>query len=170
MSDLPEIVPSVIFKTRDNVFGQWKDVTSYELFGNKRVILFALPGAFTPTCSEKQLPGFESNYKAFMDLGIDEVYCLSVNDAFVMNAWERDQQINNVKMIPDGSGSFTSQMNMLVSKEDLGFGIRSWRYAIIVDNGKIEKWFVETNMEHNGLEDPYIESTPENVLLYLLTK
>lgn len=174
IDQLPGVVPAVIFKTRvrdDSIEGpnpyRWEDVSSYDLFANKRVILFSLPGAFTPTCSTYQLPGFEQNYEQFKSLGIDEIYCLSVNDSFVMNKWAQDQNLQNVKVIPDGSGLFTSQMNMLVQKDNLGFGVRSWRYACIVNNGKIEHWFVEPGIEHNCMTDPYGESSPENILAYL---
>ena len=116
------------------------------------------------------MPGFENNYAAFKQLGIDEIYCLSVNDAFVMNAWAKSQNLVNVKVIPDGSAEFTSQMNMLVQKDNLGFGVRSWRYAVVVNNGVIEQWFIEPGIEHNCAEDPYGESSPENILRYLTEK
>ena len=171
---MTKVVPSVVFKTRvrdDSIDGpnpyRWEDVTSYDYFGGKRVVLFSLPGAFTPTCSTYQLPGFEGNYEQFKALGIDEIYCMSVNDSFVMNCWARDQGIKNVKVIPDGSAEFTAQMGMLVSKDNLGFGVRSWRYAAIVDNGRIEKMFVEPGREDNCPTDPYGETSPENILAYL---
>ena len=174
IEQLPTVVPAVTFKTRvrdDSIENtnpyRWQDVTSYDYFAGKRVILFSLPGAFTPTCSTYQLPGFEQNFDQFKAAGIDEIYCMSVNDAFVMNCWAKDQNIQNVKVIPDGSGAFTSQMNMLVQKDNLGFGVRSWRYAVIVDNGKIEQWFVEPGIEHNCETDPYGESSPETILAYL---
>ena len=178
MSDaLPTVVPAVVFKTRvrdDSIEGpnpyRWQDVSSYDYFGGKRVVLFSLPGAFTPTCSTYQLPGFEQNFAAFKELGIDDIYCISVNDSFVMNKWVQDQGIQNVQVIPDGSGTFTSAMNMLVSKDNLGFGVRSWRYAVIVNNGVIEKWFIEPGIEHNCATDPYGETSPENVLKYLLAE
>ena len=172
--NLPAVVPAVVFKTRvrdDSIEGpnpyRWQDVTSYEYFAGKRVVLFSLPGAFTPTCSTYQLPGFENNYQAFKDLGIDEIYCVSVNDSFVMNKWAQDQNLQNVKVIPDGSGLFTSAMNMLVQKDNLGFGVRSWRYAAVINNGTIEQWFIEPGIEHNCQTDPYGETSPENVLKYL---
>lgn len=168
------IVPNVVFKTRvrdDSIEGpnpyRWEDMTSFDYFGGKRVVLFSLPGAFTPTCSTYQLPGFENNYEEFKSLGIDEIYCISVNDAFVMNAWAKSQNIQNVKVIPDGSGEFTAGMDMLVDKDNLGFGKRSWRYAVVVNNGRIEKWFDEPGKEHNCPTDPYGETSPENVLAYL---
>jgi peroxiredoxin len=171
---LPKVVPSVIFKTRvrdDSIDGpnpyRWEDVTSFDLFGGKRVVLFSLPGAFTPTCSTYQLPGFEENFQKFEACGIDEIYCLSVNDAFVMNAWAKSQEIENVKVIPDGSCEFTSKMRMEVGKDNLGFGMRSWRYACIVNNGKIEKWFIEPGKCWDAEDDPYGETSPENILDWL---
>ena len=172
--ELPEIVPSVTFKTRvrdDSIEGpnpfRWEDVTSYDLFGGKRVVLFSLPGAFTPTCSTYQLPGFEENFDKFKALGIDEIYCVSVNDAFVMNCWAQQQGVKNVKMIPDGSVEFTRGMRMNVQKDNLGFGERSWRYACIVDNGRIEQWFIEPGIEDNCDSDPYGETSPQRILDWL---
>ena len=175
--ELPEIVPNVVFKTRvrddemtllkhPNPY-RWEDKTSFDYFAKKRVVLFSLPGAFTPTCSTYQLPGFEENFKAFKELGIDDILCVSVNDAFVMNCWAKQQKIKKVKMIPDGSAKFTHKMKMSVAKDNLGFGERSWRYACIVNNGKIEKWFIEPGMEDNAGEDPYGETSPENILAWL---
>jgi peroxiredoxin len=175
--ELPEIVPNVVFKTRvrddemtllkhPNPY-RWEDKTSFDYFAKKRVVLFSLPGAFTPTCSTYQLPGFEENFKAFKELGIDDIFCVSVNDAFVMNCWAKQQKIKKVKMIPDGSAKFTHKMKMSVAKDNLGFGERSWRYACIVNNGKIEKWFIEPGMEDNAGEDPYGETSPENILNWL---
>ena len=168
------VVPAVVFKTRvrdDSIEGpnpfRWQDVNSYELFGHKRVVLFSLPGAFTPTCSTYQLPGFEENYKEFKKLGIDEVYCMSVNDAFTMNAWAKSQDIKNVKVIPDGNGEFTDGLGMLVEKRNLGFGNRSWRYAAVIKNGIIEKWFEEPGIDDNCETDPYGETAPDLVLWYL---
>jgi peroxiredoxin len=172
--ELPEVVPSIVFKTRvrdESVEGpnpfRWEDVTSFDYFGGKRVVLFSLPGAFTPTCSTYQLPGFEENYEKFQALGIDEIYCVSVNDAFVMNCWATQQGVKNVKLIPDGSAEFTRGMKMNVQKDNLGFGERSWRYACIVNNGKIEKWFIEPGMEDNAGEDPYGRTDPVKILEYV---
>jgi peroxiredoxin len=171
------IVPAVVFKTRvrdDSIQGpnpfRWQDVNSYDYFAGKRVIVFSLPGAFTPTCDTYQLPGFENNYDAFKELGIDDIYCMSVNDSFVMNCWAKQQNLKNVKVIPDGSGEFTHSMSMLVSKDNLGFGYRSWRYAMIVNNGKIEAWFEEPGKEHDCETDPYGETSPENILQCLRAK
>ena len=172
--NLPTVVPSVVFKTRvrdDNIEGpnpyRWQDVTTFDLFAGKRVVLFSLPGAFTPTCSTMQLPGFEEQAMSFYSHGIDEIYCISVNDSFVMNCWAKDQNLENVKVIPDGSAEFTSGMNMEVYKDNLGFGIRSWRYAVIVNNGKIEKWFIEPGKTCNSEFDPYGETDPVNILHWL---
>lgn len=180
-----KVVPAVIFKTRvrdESVGGQnpyrWQDVNSYDLFGGRRIVIFSLPGAFTPTCSTMQLPGFEENYDKFRDLGIDEIYCISVNDAFTMNAWAKSQGIKRVKVIPDGNGDFTAQIGndanrfsgMLVSKRNVGFGDRSWRYAAVVRNGMIEKWFEEPGRRDECDTDPYGETSPENLLAYLRTK
>lgn len=172
--DLPELLPSVIFKTRvrdNSIEGPnpyaWKDVTTWDLFAGKRVIIFSLPGAFTPTCSNYQLPDFESMYKDFMSCGIDEIYCISVNDAFVMNAWAKQHGINNIKMVPDGSGKFTECMGMDIIKDNLGFGRRSWRYAVVASNGFIEKWFIEPDIRDNTPEDPYGETSPQNILKWL---
>lgn len=172
--ELKTLVPSVTFKTRvrdDSIEGdnpyRWEDVTTWDLFAGKRVVLFSLPGAFTPTCSTYQLPGFEEKFAEFKALGIKDIYCVSVNDAFVMNAWAKAQKVKKVKVIPDGSGMFTRKMGMLVHKDNLGFGERSWRYACVVNNGKIEKWFVEPGAEDNCPVDPYGETAPENILNWL---
>ncbi len=167
-------LPDVTFHTRvrdesldgPNPF-RWQDQTTADYFAGKRVVLFSLPGAFTPTCSTYQLPGFEKNFEKFQDHGIDAIYCLSVNDAFVMNQWAKAQDLQNVGVIPDGSGEFTRRVGMLVRKDNLGFGLRSWRYAAIVNDGKIEAWFEEPGLCDNHGEDPYGESSPENLLKWL---
>jgi len=158
-------IPQVEFVFREA--GEFVTRTSTELFNSKRVVIFSLPGAFTPTCSAYQLPGFEEKFEDFKALGIDEIYCISVNDGFVMNAWAQDQNIQNVKLIPDGNAYFTRSMGMLVNKSNLGFGERSWRYAAVVKDGIIEKLFVEPGKRDNSPEDPYGETTPENVLNYI---
>ena len=158
-------VPQVGFVFREN--GEFVTRSSVELFDGKRVILFSLPGAFTPTCSAYQLPGFEEKYEDFIALGIDAIYCISVNDGFVMNAWAKDQNIQKVKLIPDGNAYFTRSMGMFVTKSNLGFGDRSWRYAAVVDNGVIEKLFVEEGMRDNADTDPYEVTTPESVFEYV---
>ena len=145
--------------------GEWKDVSTKELFGDKKVVIFSLPGAFTPTCSGQQLPTYDEMYSQFKDKGIDDVYCVSVNDAFVMNAWARDLGIKNVKMIPDGDGTFTRSMGMLVNKPKQGFGMRSWRYAAIVNGGTIDQMFIEPGQnDFSDDDDPYTVSSPEHVL------
>lgn len=167
-------LPDVTFHTRvrdDSIEGpnpfRWEDKTTADYFAGKRVILFSLPGAFTPTCSTYQLPGFENNYEAFKAKGIDEIYCMSVNDSFVMNKWAQDQGLENVKVIPDGSGEFTRKMGMLVDKANLGFGMRSWRYAAIINDGVVEAWFEEPGLMDNCPEDPYGVSSPENLMKHL---
>jgi peroxiredoxin len=167
-------VPNVTFRTRvrdESVGGpnpyRWQDMTTADYFSGKRVVVFSLPGAFTPTCSTYQLPGFEKGYQDFAAHGIDAIYCMSVNDAFVMNAWARQQELENVQVIPDGSAQFTRLMGMLVSKDNLGFGDRSWRYAMVVNDGVIEAWFEEPGREDNCGSDPYGETSPESVLNYL---
>ena len=167
-------VPNVTFRTRvrdESVGGpnpyRWQDMTTADYFFGKRVVVFSLPGAFTPTCSTYQLPGFEKGYRDFTAHGIDDIYCMSVNDAFVMNAWARQQELENVQVIPDGSAQFTRLMGMLVSKDNLGFGDRSWRYAMIVNDGVIEAWFEEPGREDNCGSDPYGETSPEKVINYL---
>ena len=158
-------IPEVQFQFREN--GEFVTRTTSELFDGKRVVIFSLPGAFTPTCSAYQLPGFEEKYDDFLGLGIDDIYCISVNDGFVMNAWAQDQNIEKVKLIPDGNAYFTRSMGMLVSKTNLGFGERSWRYAAVVNNGIIEKLFIEAEQRDNADSDPYEASTPEAVFEYV---
>lgn len=172
----PNTVPNITFKTHTHdpkLCGSeefaWLDVTSDEIFKDKKVVLFALPGAYTPTCSSTHLPGYEENYEKFKTLGIDEVICLSVNDAFVMNNWKADQGIEKVVLLPDGSGFFTEEMGMLVKKDNLGFGERSWRYSMYVDNGEIKKMFIEPGKEDNHPADPFEVSDAQTMLEYLQT-
>jgi len=170
--------PCVVFQTRvrdENIEGpnpyRWEQVTSDSLLQSKRIALFSLPGAFTPTCSTYQLPGFEANYDRIRMAGVDEVYCISVNDAFVMNAWAKQQELKNVKVIPDGSGNFTRYMGMLIGKNHLGFGNRSWRYMCVINNGVIEKWWQEPGINNDGTDDdPYVNTTPEKMVDYLESK
>jgi len=167
-------LPDVVFHTRvrdesiggDNPF-RWQDVTTADYFAGKRVVLFSLPGAFTPTCSTYQLPGYENGATDFKAQGIDEIYCMAVNDSFVMNKWAQSQNLENVKVIPDGAGVFTRMMGMLVDKSNIGFGPRSWRYAAVINDGVVEAWFEEPGREDNHGEDPYGESSPETVLAWL---
>ena len=168
-------LPKVTFQTRvrdDSLDGpnpfRWEEKTTDDYFKGKRVVLFRLPGAFTPTCSTYQLPGSEEKYNKMRDYGADEVYCMSVNDAFAMNAWGKAQCIERVKVIPDRSGNTTRFMGMLLAKNHLGFGMRSWRFMAVIDDGVIEKWWQEPGINNDGEdEDPYVESTPENCLEYL---
>ena len=171
---MQRFVPEVTFRTRvrdeavggDNPF-RWQDVTTDDYFANKRVVLFSLPGAFTPICSTQQLPGYEERANEIKALGIDEIYCLSINDSYVMNAWAKAQGLENVKVIPDGSGYFTRAMGMMVQKDPEGFGVRSWRYAMVVNNKEIEAMFVEPGYQENCPTDPYGVSSAESILGYL---
>lgn len=163
---LPELVPSVVFQTRVYADGSfaWKAVNTFDLFAGRRVLLFSLPGAFTPTCSTYQLPDFEAMSQEFYDEGIEDIICISVNDAFVMNAWSNANNLDAVRVVPDGSCKFTDAMNMVVDKDNLGFGRRSWRYACIVDNGSITDWFIEEGREDNCKDDPYMYTKPQYIL------
>jgi peroxiredoxin len=162
------MVPNTTFKTR--VAGEWLDVTTDDLFKNKKVVIFSLPGAFTPTCSSTHLPGYELKADSIKETGIDEVYCISVNDAFVMNAWAKDLKAEKIKMIPDGNGKFTEGMGMLINKEHLGFGKRSWRYSAVVDNGEVIKMFIESGKNDIGEDqDPFETSDVDTMLKYLRT-
>ncbi|MGM3304598.1 peroxiredoxin [Anabaena sp. WFMT] len=169
-----ETVPNVVFKTRvrDESIGgpnpfRWQERTTQELFAGKRVVVFSLPGAFTPTCSTSHLPRYEELYKDFKALGVDSVICVSVNDAFVMFQWGKQQNAENVFLLPDGNGEFTRKMGMLVDKANLGFGMRSWRYSMVVNDGKIEKMFVEPGFDDNCPTDPFEVSDADTMLAYL---
>ena len=185
-----DTIPNVVFKFRvrnntdsENPF-EWKDVTTENLFLGKRVVLFALPGAFTPTCSSKHLPGYEKHYDELRQLGVDDVYCLSVNDAFVMRQWglhqglEEDTEVSNnnlvfkkVKLLPDGACLFTRGMNMSCNwTSERGFGERSWRYSAVVNNMKVERLFLETPRVENSGPDPFEVSNVETMLKYLTLK
>ena len=157
-------VPEASFKAR--VGGKWEEWNTNELFSKKKVIVFSLPGAFTPTCSSSHVPRYQQLSGAFKKLGIDAIYCVSVNDAFVMDAWQEDQHADAIRFIPDGNGEFTEKMGMLVNKADLGFGKRSWRYSMLVNDGKIEKMFIEP--EKDG--DPFEVSDADTMLRYLDAK
>jgi len=147
--------------------GQWLPMKTTEMFGNKRVLVFSLPGAYTPTCSTYQLPGFEENYEKITgEMGIDEIYVSSVNDGFVMNAWAEKLGIEKVKVIPDGNGLFAEALGMLGDFSAIGFGKRSKRFAAIINNNEVEKMFVEPDATKDN-EDPYGESSPETVMAYL---
>ncbi|MGB7273481.1 MAG: glutathione peroxidase [Geitlerinemataceae cyanobacterium] len=154
-------VPNATFRTRKG--DEWVDVTTDELFAGKTVIVFSLPGAFTPTCSSTHLPGYNELAAVFKENGVDSIICISVNDTFVMNEWAKDQEAENVILIPDGNGQFTEGMGMLVDKSDLGFGKRSWRYSMLVKDGIIEKMFIEPEVPG----DPFEVSDAETMLRYL---
>ena len=154
-------VPNVTFKTRND--SDWVDVGGADLFAGKTVIVFALPGAFTPTCSSAHVPRYNELAPAFKANGVDEIICISVNDAFVMNEWQKDQHAAQINFIPDGNGEFTAAMGMLVDKADLGFGKRSWRYAMLVKDGVIEKMFIEQDVPG----DPYAVSDADTMLAYI---
>lgn len=143
--------------------GEWATLSTRELFAGRNVVLFALPGAFTPTCSSMHLPRYDELAPAFRERGIDEVVCLSVNDPYVMEEWGRDQGCRNVTLLPDGNGAFTEAMGMLVDKSDLNFGKRSWRYSMLVRNGIIEKMFIEPQKP----DDPFEVSDADTMLEYL---
>lgn len=167
MASLTPVVPD--FEIKKTVLTQsgdreWVTMNKETLFDGKRVVIFGLPGAFTPTCSTQQLPGYEELYSDFRDAGIDDIYCITVNDSFVCNEWQINQGNVNVKIIPDGSGEFTIKMGMDVRKDNLGFGIRSWRYAAIIDEGQLVQSFVEEGFKDNAEGDPYDVSRPEVVL------
>lgn len=167
-------VPQVTFKTRvrdesiggDNPF-RWQDMTSEDIFGGKKIVLFSLPGAFTPVCSSTHAPGYEAKYHDLKALGVNEVVCVSVNDAFVMYQWKKNLGIENVFMLPDGNGDFTRGMGMMVDKSNLGFGPRSWRYSMYVEDGVIKKLFVEPNFMDNCPDDPFEVSDADTMLDYL---
>ncbi len=154
-------VPQVDFQVREE--GAWQTLKSDQLFKGKTVVLFALPGAFTPTCSSTHLPRYNDLAAEFKKNGVDEIYCLSVNDTFVMNAWKEGQEAENIHFLPDGNGEFSKKMGMLVDKADLGFGPRSWRYSMLVKDGVIEKMFIEPEVEG----DPFEVSDADTMLNYI---
>ncbi len=156
-----QAVPQVVFHTRQN--NEWVDVSTDDIFKGKTVVLFALPGAFTPTCSSTHLPGYNELAPVFKANGVDEIVCLSVNDTFVMNEWAKDQEADQVRLLPDGNGDFSEGMGLLVDKVDLGFGKRSWRYSMLVKDGVIEKMFIEPDVEG----DPFEVSDAETMLNYI---
>jgi thioredoxin-dependent peroxiredoxin len=174
MAVINQQVPDVVFKTRvrdESVEGpnpyKWQDTNTKDIFAGKRVVVFSLPGAFTPTCSTSHLPGYDAAYDEIKSLGIDEVYCVSVNDAFVMFQWGKNMEVKNVKLLPDGNGEFSRKIGMLVEKSNLGFGMRSWRYSMVVNDGKVEKVFVEAGFSDNCETDPFEVSDVNTMLAYL---
>lgn len=181
MTKIGTTVPDVTFRVRvrdesvggDNPF-RWDDKTTADYFSGKRVVVFSLPGAFTPTCSTYQLPGFENNAQAFYDKGVDEIYCISVNDSFVMNKWAqmvRSEGLQKVKVIPDGNGEFTEGLGMLSCFTARGFGCRSWRYAMVVEDGVITQFYEEPGRLDTSVDsdperdtDPYTVTSPDHIL------
>jgi glutathione-dependent peroxiredoxin len=154
-------VPDVTFRTREGA--HWKNVTTKDLFEGKKVIVFALPGAFTPTCSSAHVPRYNELAPRFEQLGIDDIICISVNDAYVMNEWAKEQHADAITFIPDGNAEFTQGMGMLVDKRNLGFGQRSWRYSMLVHDGVVKKMFIEPEVEG----DPFSVSDADTMLKYL---
>jgi len=154
-------VPQVTFHTRRN--HEWFDVTTDDVFRDKTVVVFSLPGAFTPTCSSTHVPRYNQLTPVLKKHGVDEVICISVNDAFVMNEWREEQKAFNVTFLPDGNGDFTRGMGMLVPKNDLGFGERSWRYSMLVKDGVIEKMFIEPDVPG----DPFEVSDADTMLAHI---
>jgi thioredoxin-dependent peroxiredoxin len=174
MAVVNQQVPNVVFKTRvrdESVEGpnpfKWQDTTTQDIFAGKRVVVFSLPGAFTPTCSTSHLPGYDAAYDQIKSLGVDEVYCVSVNDAFVMFQWGKNMEVKNVKLLPDGNGEFSRKIGMLVEKSNLGFGMRSWRYSMVVKDGKVEQAFIEDGYSDNCETDPFEVSDVDTMLAYL---
>jgi peroxiredoxin len=167
-------VPHVVFKTRvrdesiggDNPY-RWEDKTTEDLFAGKKVVVFSLPGAFTPTCSSNHLPRYDELYDEFKAQGVDSIICVSVNDAFVMFKWGKEQGNQNIFLLPDGTGEFTRKMGMLVDKSNIGFGMRSWRYSMLVNDGTIEKMFVEPDFDDNCPTDPFEVSDADTMLAYM---
>jgi len=154
-------VPELTFLTRTE--GEWKPLSTTELFAGKKIVVFSLPGAFTPTCSSSHVPRYQELAPTLQAQGVDEIVCVSVNDAFVMEAWRQDQHADRIRFIPDGNGDFTREMGMLVDKRDLGFGPRSWRYSMLVNDGVIEKMFIEPDVPG----DPFEVSDADTMLDYL---
>jgi len=173
----PQTVPDATFHTRvrnealggPNPF-EWKRLSSDDVFAGKRVVLFALPGAFTPACSDEHLPGYERLHDEFVALGVDKVVCLSVNDAFVMFQWAKSRDIQKVFMLPDGNGEFTRKMGMLVERTVSGMGMRSWRYSMLVEDKAITQMFIEPGFMDNAAGIPMKVSGAETMLSHLKTQ
>jgi peroxiredoxin len=167
----PRRVPDASFRIRQRTLTpektseyEWVTLTTEEIFGGRKIVLFAVPGAFTPACSDVHLPGFERLYNEFRAEGIDSVICLSVNDAFVMNQWAASRSIENVLMLPDGNGDFTRAMGMLVDRTSVGMGFRSWRYVMLVEDGAITKMIPEPGFEKVPKAVPFEVSSAQNML------
>ena len=158
-------IPNITFKTR--VDNDWKEVSTRDIFTNKRIVIFSLPGAFTPTCSTKQLPGYEDNYEEILNREIDEIYCVSVNDSFVMNAWAENLGIKKVQMLPDGNGELTKRMGMDTTFNNRGFGMRSWRYSAVINDMIVENVFIEPNRVLDSEPDPFEVSDADTMIRYL---
>jgi glutaredoxin-like protein len=157
-------VPQVVFRTRAG--GEWKNVSTDAIFKGRTVVVFSLPGAFTPTCSSTHLPRYNELAPAFFASGVDAIACVSVNDAFVMEQWAKDQEAQNVILLPDGNGEFTAGMGMLVDKAELGFGKRSWRYSMLVEDGVVRKMFIEPQKPG----DPFEVSDADTMLAWINPK
>ena len=157
-------VPQVVFHTRQGT--EWVDVTTDQVFAGKTVVVFSLPGAYTPTCSSSHVPRYNQLVPAFKAAGVDTVVCVSVNDTFVMNEWQKAQHANAITFLPDGNGEFTAGMGLLVDKEDLGFGKRSWRYSMLVRDGVVERMFIEPDLPG----DPFQVSDADTMLAYVAPK
>lgn len=154
-------IPEVTFRTREG--GDWRNVSTADIFAGKTVVVFGLPGAFTPTCSSMHVPRYNELQPTFAKHGVDEIVCVSVNDAFVMNAWRDDQDAARIRFVPDGNGEFSEKIGMLVDKADLGFGKRSWRYSMLVRDGVIEKMFIEPDKPG----DPFEVSDADTMLKHI---
>ena len=170
----PTRIPNVVFHTRvrnDALGGpnpfEWRAITSQDVFAGKRIVLFALPGAFTPACSDSHLPGYERHHDDFRQFGVDQVVCLAVNDAFVMFQWARSRDIEKVFMLPDGNADFTRRMGMLVDRSHQGMAMRSWRYSMYVADGAIEKLFAEPDVRDNPDGVGLTVSDAETMLAWL---
>lgn len=159
-----QTIPQVVFPTRRN--HEWVDISSDDVFKGKTVIVFSLPGAFTPTCSSTHVPRYNQLAETFRSQGVDDIICVSVNDSFVMNQWQQEQQADNITFLADGNGDFTRGMGMLVAKNDLGFGDRSWRYSMLVKDGVIEKMFIEPDQPG----DPFEVSDADSMLSFIAPK
>lgn len=167
MIRVPEVSFQIRQKTNEMPGSEWHKMTTRDIFAGRRVVVFAVPGAFTPTCSSTHLPGYESAHDKICAYGVDDVYCVSACDSFVMNNWFSSQGIEKVRAIPDGSGEFTRKMGFLIDKSNQGMGMRSWRYSMVVTDGVVEYIFVEPGMSDNADEDPFVVSDADTMLQYL---
>lgn len=166
-------VPEVTFHIRAEISEapgfEWRKLTSRDVFSNRRVVVFAVPGCFTPTCTSTHLPGYEAAHARIAEYGIDDIYCISVNDAYTMNAWFSAQGVNNIKSLPDGSGEFARKLGFLVDKSNQGMGMRSWRYSMCVRDSIVEALFAEPGLADNTDTDPFVASDAETMIKYLET-